>query len=434
MSTLVPDLAWAVPSKEQGATRRKWRRHVDTKAEDEFDRLKSVTWERYRDVQYLAMVTDATTGRTEPRNFTVRLTKEPVHIYLNPIGSSEREGEYLISTSYADGTPAPYRVTLDWMDAQSRATRAMTVKTNRYGLAKVTLHFPSKATGEENDRPNIRVTARDAEGRVSHFDDQLWTGASQGIWLSSFSRVALAPASNTCGSPVTLLAGRRGWPPGSWPNELKTNCRIEKSKAARGIMVSHPSTEDFPPDFACYTHRVDRFLKDSRIRNVLAVELSDMPELRKCWRRLSPSNVAICSGSRPASSSSGSQESLDSSSWKPRSVLCCAPLKTADGVQASPGTALANVPIASRMRGISSFAGMLKSAIRTMMLIVVRQQNSILTVQRNRRPPRLQTAPFPRTDLACQPVSGPTFGVSYGRHSNRRRHAGFIVHRRLLPE
>ena len=134
------------------------------KVGDEFDQLKSDSWERYRDVKYRAMVTDATTGRTEPRNFTVRLTKEPVHTYLNPIGSSEREGEYLISTAFADGTPAPCRVTLDWMDAQSRATRAMTVKTNRYGLAKVTLHFPSKATGEENDRPNIRVTARDAEG------------------------------------------------------------------------------------------------------------------------------------------------------------------------------------------------------------------------------------------------------------------------------
>jgi hypothetical protein len=157
---------------------------LNLKVTDEFDQLRSSRWERFRDVKYRAMATDATTGRTEPRNFTVRLTKEPVHIYLNPIGSSEREGEYLISTSFADGTPAPCRVTLDWMDAQSRATRAMTVRTNRYGLAKVTLHFPSTATGEEDDRPNIRVTARDAEGRVSHFDDQLWTGASEGIWLS----------------------------------------------------------------------------------------------------------------------------------------------------------------------------------------------------------------------------------------------------------
>jgi hypothetical protein len=70
------------------------------------------------------------------------------------------------------------------MEAQSHATRAITVKTNRYGLAKVTLHFPQKPAVNEEERPNLRVTARDAEGRLSHFDDQLWTGNSDGIWLS----------------------------------------------------------------------------------------------------------------------------------------------------------------------------------------------------------------------------------------------------------
>ncbi|HEY2470025.1 MAG TPA: alpha-2-macroglobulin family protein [Terracidiphilus sp.] len=154
------------------------------KVDDEFEQLKSDTWERYRDVKYRAMVTDETTGQTEPRNFAVRLSREAVHIYLNPIGSDAREGEYLISTSFADGTPAPCRVVLDWMDAQSRASRAMTAKTNRYGLAKVTLHFPSLATHEEEDRPRLRITARDAEGRVSHFDDQLWTSSSDNVWLS----------------------------------------------------------------------------------------------------------------------------------------------------------------------------------------------------------------------------------------------------------
>jgi hypothetical protein len=165
------------------------------KVADGFDQLQSDSWERYRDVKYRAMVTDATTGRTEPRNFTIRLTKEPVHIYLNRIGSSQREGEYLLSTAFADGTPAPCRVTLDWMDAQSHATRAMAVKTNRYGLAKVTLHFPLKAggdEGDEKDRPKIRLTARDAEGRVSHFDDQLWTNAGEGIWLS-LARTLMRP-------------------------------------------------------------------------------------------------------------------------------------------------------------------------------------------------------------------------------------------------
>jgi hypothetical protein len=165
---------------------------LNLKVDEEFDRLKSDSWERYRDVEYRALVTDTTTGRTEPRNFTVRLTKEPVHIYLNPIGSNEREGEYILSTSFADGTPAPCRVTLDWMDDASHATRAMTERTNRYGLAKVTLHFPLNAKGEPEDRPRLRITARDAQGRTSQFDDELSTGNDDSIWLS-VTRSVLKP-------------------------------------------------------------------------------------------------------------------------------------------------------------------------------------------------------------------------------------------------
>jgi len=165
---------------------------LNLKINGEFDRLKSDSWERYRDVEYRALVTDTTTGRTEPRNFTVRLTKEPVHIYLNSIGSNEREGEYILSTSFADGTPAPCHVTLDWMDDASHATRAMTERTNRYGLAKVTLHFPVDAKGEPESRPRLRITARDALGRTSQFDDELSTGDDDKIWLS-VARSVLRP-------------------------------------------------------------------------------------------------------------------------------------------------------------------------------------------------------------------------------------------------
>lgn len=154
------------------------------KVDDEYAQLKSDSWERYRDVKYRAMVTDQSTGRTEPRNFAIRLSREAVHIYLNQIGAGAHEGEYLVSTTFADGKPAPCRVVLDWIDAQSRTSRAMTVKTNRYGLAKVTLHFPSVASQEDQNRPKLRITARDPEGRVSHFDDELWTNPGDNIWLS----------------------------------------------------------------------------------------------------------------------------------------------------------------------------------------------------------------------------------------------------------
>ncbi len=154
------------------------------KVDDEFGLLRDDQWERYRDVTYRALVTDASTGRTEPRNFAVRVSKEPVHIYLNPIGAGERDGDYMLSTVFADGTPAPCKVTLDWMDARSHAARAATVKTNRYGLARVSLHFPLNAAGQQESRPKIRITARDANGAASHFDDEIYIDNNEGFWIS----------------------------------------------------------------------------------------------------------------------------------------------------------------------------------------------------------------------------------------------------------
>ena len=165
---------------------------LSLKVADDFEELKNSSWERFRDVRFRAMVTDATTGRTEPRNFAVRLTKEAVHIYLIAIGTSEREGEYMLSTSYADGTPASCRAMLDWMDAESHATRAMAVTTNRYGLAKVTLHYPATAEGDGSKQLRLRITARDKEGRLSHFDDTLWVRAQDDIWIS-LDHALLAP-------------------------------------------------------------------------------------------------------------------------------------------------------------------------------------------------------------------------------------------------
>jgi len=85
--------------------------HLDVKTD--FDQLKSEDYERYADLKYRAVVTDASTGRSEPRNFTVRLTKDPVHLYLEFEGGNDREGDYLLATEYADGVPASAKVTLD---------------------------------------------------------------------------------------------------------------------------------------------------------------------------------------------------------------------------------------------------------------------------------------------------------------------------------
>lgn len=80
---------------------------------DDFAEFNGNDYECYRDIKYRAIVTDTTTGRTEPRNFTVRLTRYRVHIYLYELGGSDHEGDYIVSTTYGDGEPVSAR--LPWI-------------------------------------------------------------------------------------------------------------------------------------------------------------------------------------------------------------------------------------------------------------------------------------------------------------------------------
>jgi hypothetical protein len=159
--------------------------HLDVK--DDFNDFKDRDYQRFTDIRYRAIVTDSTTGRSEPRNFTVRLTRYPVHIYLREMGGNEREGDYIVSTSYADGEPTACKVALNWMDADSHPTSAATVVTNRYGLARVHLRFPASALNKDqygnNSNVDIRLTAHDREGRTSIFDDTVRPQEAENIWI-----------------------------------------------------------------------------------------------------------------------------------------------------------------------------------------------------------------------------------------------------------
>ena len=160
--------------------------HLDLKMD--FDGFKDSEYERFNDILYRAIVTDATTGRSEPRNFSVRMTHHPVHICLRKLGGNEHEGDYLVSTSYANGEPTACKVTLEWMDEGSHPSRAATLSTNSYGLAKVHLRFPSW-TPQMNQYGyssgfGLRLTARDREGRTSTFDDSVMAMDSDDIWIT----------------------------------------------------------------------------------------------------------------------------------------------------------------------------------------------------------------------------------------------------------
>ena len=163
------------------------------KLQDEFNDFKDKEYQRYRDIEFRAYVTDASSGRSEPRNFKVRLTRYPVHIYLNRMGGNDREGDYIVSTSYADGEPAACRLSMDWVDAAKRLPHAASVGTNRYGMARVHLSYPPAPVRDPlapvpmyaaQPHFNLRLTAHDAEQRISLRDEEVEVGDPQSTWIS----------------------------------------------------------------------------------------------------------------------------------------------------------------------------------------------------------------------------------------------------------
>jgi hypothetical protein len=157
----------------------------------EFKSIQDASYMRYRDLTFRAYVTDATTGRTEPRKFSLRISRDPIHIYLRELGGNDREGDYLVMTSYADGVPAACKVTLDAIVKDALPERIAAVATDRYGLGKVHLRFPG--TSKDRNSIDLRITAHDAKGLTGRFDDTESSYAgSDAIWID-VEKSLLAP-------------------------------------------------------------------------------------------------------------------------------------------------------------------------------------------------------------------------------------------------
>jgi MG2 domain/Macroglobulin domain MG3/Alpha-2-macroglobulin bait region domain len=173
--------------------------HVDLSKQQE--ELSERDYARFTDVSYAAYLTDLTTNRTEQRRFDVRVTKEPIHIYVIDDGYGARNDFLYVSTSYADGTPAECEVDISQdLSHEAAAVRInhlrhlRTVKTNGYGVARVAGLVIAGTEGQSGEvRPShynvngtpIRVTdldlsARDREGRLGHTSrtDQYSTSAA----------------------------------------------------------------------------------------------------------------------------------------------------------------------------------------------------------------------------------------------------------------
>ena len=140
--------------------------------------------QRYYDASYVASVTDPTTNRTERRRFDLRVTYEPIHVRVVGLGRAAR-GEpvsFFVTTSLADGTVIPCTVKVSEPIApvfgpnhQPETTwrTVATVRTNRYGVARVR---DARFIGPASSRwgwSELRLEARDSQGRTGSDSDSV---------------------------------------------------------------------------------------------------------------------------------------------------------------------------------------------------------------------------------------------------------------------
>lgn len=146
----------------------------------DFAELKNSDYSKYTDLSYTAYLTDPTTNRTEQRPFTVRVSKEPIHVYVSWAGDNyeenlELEPTLYVTAFYADGRPAECKVTVTENESSGDGIKPRTIataKTNRYGLAKVDRLSISREAVEDME-VNFTVTARDKDGKVGTRSDDV---------------------------------------------------------------------------------------------------------------------------------------------------------------------------------------------------------------------------------------------------------------------
>lgn len=106
----------------------------------ELDQLRQEPHQRFHDLSFAAYYTDPASHRTEQSRFDIRITLEPIHIYVyEGADGGPLPRRVYIATSYADGRPAA-------TDVEAVADGStVKARTNRFGVARLLL--PASASG-----------------------------------------------------------------------------------------------------------------------------------------------------------------------------------------------------------------------------------------------------------------------------------------------
>jgi hypothetical protein len=160
--------------------------HAKLDLSPEFKDFTEDSYQRFRDISLAAYVTDVSTGRTEQRRFKVRITHQPIHLYILE-GSEESNAAgifFYVTSSYADGAPASVDgeigaaapIEEDEKGDQYDVTRKTAVghfHTNRFGIGFVEMApLPT---------PLIRIT----HGRGGYYRGYYGAGEEEMTWQNA---------------------------------------------------------------------------------------------------------------------------------------------------------------------------------------------------------------------------------------------------------
>lgn len=138
------------------------------------EQLKNNDDDKFRDLNYSAYFTDSTTNITEQRRFDIRVSKEPIHVYLIGLKryydndyNPKLPLEFYISTSSADGKPLETEVEIKGRyegDDDKKFKTLTKVKTNKFGAAKVKFDPPKCEDNEcDSEDLELKIIARDRD-------------------------------------------------------------------------------------------------------------------------------------------------------------------------------------------------------------------------------------------------------------------------------
>ena len=166
------DVEEGTPYEGEAGADGKYTARIDLSKEHE--KLREDETDKFEDLHFTAYYTDFSTNKTEQRRFDVRVTKEPIHLYLEKGRGGDNNPKLpltlYVSALTADGKPcAACRVEIsgkyeDEDDSQTKPLAAF--QTNARGAGKAEFPAPKRADGIYADDLEFKVVARDAENRI----------------------------------------------------------------------------------------------------------------------------------------------------------------------------------------------------------------------------------------------------------------------------